>query len=136
MRRPWCICAYLLFLGVVCSGAQQREGFSADFVGTWTGSWEGAGGTGGFELVLEKGKEGALGGNVSVAGEPTYKATIKSVAFDGNKMTATYDFPPDERLEVRLTATFEVGAANGTWSAREAGSGNEVAAGTWTVKKK
>jgi hypothetical protein len=123
-------------LGAVCSGAQQREGAApAELFGTWIGSWEGAG-SGGFELTLEKGKDGAPGGRVSVTGEPTYKATLKTLSFDGKKMTATYDFPPDDQAEIRLEATFDVDTAKGTWSAREKSGGSEVASGTWTVNKK
>jgi hypothetical protein len=136
VRHPWCICLYVLILGAVCSGAQQRDGASPDeLFGTWAGSWEG-GGSGGFELTLEKGKDGAPGGRVSVTGEPTYKATLKTLSFDGRKMTATYDFPPDDQLEIGLAATFDGDTAKGTWSAREKGGGSEVASGTWTVNKK
>jgi hypothetical protein len=106
----------------------------ASYLGTWKGSWDGAG-TGGFELTLDKGKDGGLTGGVSVTGEPTYKATLKTVAFDGAKMTATYDFPPDERLEVLLVATFEAGKAAGTWTARAKDGGAELVSGTWTVTK-
>ena len=135
MRNLWCIGLYVLILGAVCAGNGQRSGAPPDeLLGLWTGSWEG-GGSGGFELTLAKGKDGAPGGGVSVTGEPTYKATLKTVSFDDKKMTATYDFPPDERLEVILTATFDGDTAKGTWSAREKG-GSELASGTWTVKKK
>ena len=136
MRKPWCICLYVLILGVVCAGAQQREGAASDdLLGFWTGSWEG-GGSGGFDLTLEKGKDGAPAGRVSVTGEPTYQATLKTVSLDGGKMKATYDFPPEPSVEITLTATFEGRTAKGTWAAREKGSGGEVASGTWTVTKK
>jgi hypothetical protein len=105
-----------------------------DLTGTWTGTWEGAG-TGGFELTLEKDKDGKLGGRVSVTGEPTYKATLKTLTFEGQKMNATYDFPPDESMEVTLTATFDGNTAKGTWAAVQK-AGGELASGTWTVAKK
>jgi hypothetical protein len=117
-------------LTAVGIGAQEPT----SYVGTWTGSWDGAG-TGGFELTLEKGKDSALTGHVSVTGEPTYKATLKTVSFDGAKMTATYDFPPDESLEILLVATFEGNKAKGTWAARGKNGGNELVSGTWTVTK-
>jgi hypothetical protein len=138
VRYKHCIWLLVVTLGAVCSAAQRgTEGSAAgdQFVGTWSGTWDGAG-TGGFELTLEKPKDGALGGRVSVTGEPTYKATLKTVAFDGSKMTATYDFPPDERAEISLTATFEDTTAKGTWLVREKASGGDVAGGTWSVKKK
>jgi hypothetical protein len=105
-----------------------------DFFGVWSGTWEGSG-SGGFELTLEKGKDDAPGGRVSVTGEPTYKATLKTLAFDNQKMSATYDFPADDRLEVALAATFDGNTAKGTWTVRDK-SGSEVASGTWTVTKK
>ena len=130
LSRRVILCLSILIVTVVCFSAQEPS----SFVGTWTGSWDGAG-TGGFELTLEKGKEGALTGRVSVTGEPTYKATLRTVSFDGAKMTATYDFPPDESLEVLLVATFEGNKAKGTWTARGKNNGSELVSGTWTVTK-
>jgi hypothetical protein len=125
-----------VLLGAPYPVAQQGSA-GERFVGTWAGTWEMPGaGSGGFELTLEKGKDGAVIGNVAVTGEPAYKATIKTLSFDGPKMTALYDFPPDERAEVQLVATFDGSAANGTWVLREKAGGAEVASGTWTVKKK
>jgi hypothetical protein len=106
------------------------------YLGTWTGTWEGGGGSGGIELKLEKSDAGALSGRVSVTGEPTYKAMFKTVSFEDSAMTASYDFPPDESIEIVLTASFEADHAKGSWSAREKGSGNEAANGTWSVEKK
>src|SRR5918994_4047543 len=91
-RRSW-VWAWVLVLGTICSAAQRGgEGPppGEQFLGTWTGTWEGSG-SGGFELALEKDKNGAVGGRVSVTGEPTYKATIKSLSFDGKKMSGKYD---------------------------------------------
>jgi hypothetical protein len=113
-------------------GASTRE----QFLGTWTGSWEGAGGAGGFELTLEKSKDGAVSGRVSVTGEPTYKAAFKKLSFDGTKMTATYDFPPDAGGEVLLTAVFDANTTSGKWLLREKTNGNEVATGGWTVTRR
>ena len=105
-------------------------------VGTWAGTWEGAGAEGGLELTLEQPKEGTLTGKVSVTGEPEYKATFKSVSFEGAKMTAKYDFPPDDSAEVVLTATFDTKSAKGTWSVNLKADGSQVATGTWSVTKK
>ena len=102
--------------------------------GTWSGTWEGGGGKGGIEVTFEGGKDGKPGGNVSVTGEPTYKATFKTLSFEGGKMTATYDFPPDPAVLVTLAGTFEDAAANGTWSVK--GGQMEPQGGTWTAKKK
>jgi hypothetical protein len=138
MIRRICISVALLLMAVICTGAAQRgaDASPADLSGVWTGTWEGGGtGSGGFELTLEKGKDGALGGRVSVTGEPTYKATLKTLSIEGKALSATYDFPPDESMEVVLAATIEGGTAKGTWSARQKGGG-ELASGTWTVTRK
>ena len=137
MRKTSCIWLAIFLLGTISSAAQRGEGKSAgeQFLGTWAGTWEGAG-SGGIELTLEKNKDAAIAGRVSVTGEPTYKATFKSIAFEDATMTAKYDFPPDEAAEVVLTATFDRDAATGTWLLRERSSGGEVAAGTWSAKRK
>ena len=139
MIRRICISVALLLLTAgICTGAAQRGAESApsELTGVWTGTWEdGGAGSGGFELTLEKAKDGALGGRVSVTGEPTYKATLKTVSIEGKALSATYDFPPDESLEIVLKATIDGGTAKGTWSARQKG-GDVLASGTWTVSKK
>jgi hypothetical protein len=138
VRKRWYVWVCVFVLGAVCSAAQRgAEGSSPgeQLLGTWTGTWDGAG-SGGFELTLEKGKDGAVGGKVSVTGEPTYKATFKSLSFDGKKMNAKYDFPPDEGGEVVLDASFDGNTARGTWVLREKANSNEVAKGTWTVTRK
>ena len=128
--------AFFVIVAVICGSvfAPAPAPAGEAFVGTWTGTWDGAG-TGGFELTLEKGQDGAVAGRVSVTGDPSYKATLSSLAFDGKKMTARYDFPPDTAAEVRLAASFEGNSAAGTWSLREKASGHEVAAGSWKVTK-
>ena len=138
MRKRSCIWLWVFVFGAMCAAAQRGgEGPSSgeQFLGTWRGTWAGAG-TGGFELTLEKGQDNAVTGRVSVTGEPTYKATLKTLTFDGKKLSAKYDFPPDEAGEVVLAASFEDKSAKGTWSLREKASGNEVASGTWTVTRK
>ena len=139
MRHRCCVWLWLVILGAMCSAAQRgAEGSSSgeQFVGTWTGTWDAGGSGGGFELTVEKGKDGVVGGRVSVTGEPTYKATLKALSFDGKKMSAKYDFPPDEGGEVLLEASFDGNAAKGTWSLREKANGNEVATGGWSVARK
>ena len=122
----------VVFAAALVAMVQGAPG--AAYVGTWNGTWDGAG-TGGFELTIEK-QNDALSCRVAVTGEPAYKATCKSLSFDGGKMTAKYDFPPDERAEVTLEAAFEEKTAKGTWALREKGTGNEVAAGGWAVTRK
>jgi hypothetical protein len=139
VRNRCCVWLWLVIFGAMCSAAQRgADGASAGdaLLGTWTGTWDAEGSGGGFELTLEKGKDGAVGGRVSVTGEPTYKATLKALSFDGKKMSAKYDFPPDEGGEVTLAASFDGNTATGTWSLREKANDNEVARGGWTVTRK
>lgn len=143
MRKRLLAGVAVLTIGVmslVAPGAAQSGGSGGGdaaakkYYGTWVGKWEGEGQSGGFDLTLEAGKDGKPGGSVSVTGEPTYKATLKTLAFDGAKMTATYDFPPDPSATVTLGATFEGDTANGTWGLKSSSIG--AISGTWTVKKK
>ncbi len=127
------VCMVLCFVLFAALGFASQATAGDQYVGTWTGAWDGAG-TGGFELTIEKDKDGKLAGRVSITGEPSYKATLKTLAFDGAKMTGSYDFTPDDRAEVVLSASFEGTTAAGTWSLREKG-GNEVASGGWKVKR-
>lgn len=139
MRRAfgiWLCLALFAAIGIAAQKSGEGTPPGEPFVGTWTGGWEGAGGTGGFELILEKAKDGSVGGRVSVTGEPTYKAILESASFEGRKMTARYTFPPEESLGVVLVITFEGNSATGTWAAREKASGTDVATGTLTVAKK
>ena len=136
MRKAVSVVLSLLLLCVAASGAQQRgeSGASSDYVGTWSGTWDGAG-SGGFELTVEKGEDGKLKGRVSVTGEPTYKATLRTVSIDGNKMSAEYDFPPDPEITLILATTFKGQKAEGTWTARQK-SGTDMATGTLNLAKK
>jgi hypothetical protein len=137
--RTACVGVLVVVLSIVCSASQREAGTAAGgepFVGTWSGTWAATGSGGDFELILEKTPDGTVAGKVSVTGEPTYKATFKSLSFYGNKMTAAYDFPPDESGEVLLTATFVEKKADGTWAVRAKGTTTDLATGTWTVTKK
>ena len=135
MRKSLMLWLCVLLFAVTVAAVQQA-GDAADRTGTWSGTWEGAGGTGGFELTLEKPNAGPLAGRVSVTGEPTYKATLKTVTIEGNKLNATYDFPAAEGAEVVLTGDFEGNACKGAWKLREKANGNVAVEGTWSVAKK
>jgi hypothetical protein len=115
------------------SGAETSSG--QPYLGTWVGSWEGGTGSGGLELTLERSQD-TLAGKVSVTGEPTYEVALASLSFEGAKLTARYEYPPDPTIEVLLTATFDASAAAGTWVARAKESGADVASGTWKVTRK
>lgn len=141
MRSRWSVCLFVFLFSAISVAAQRSPEKSSpgeEFAGVWSGSWQATGSSGGgFELTLEKNQESGVAGKVSVTGEPTYKASFKTLSFDGNKMNAKYDFPPSEAdAEVWLTAAFDGNKANGTWSLRVKADGSEVAAGTWSVTKK
>jgi hypothetical protein len=130
---------WLIIFGAMGLPAQRgSEGSSAGepFLGMWTGTWAGAGGSGGFDLTLEKGKDGAITGSVSVTGEPTYTAKFKALSFDGKTMSAKYDFPADPAAEVVLAGSFDGNTAKGTWSLRDKSNDSEAVSGTWSVTKK
>ena len=136
-KSPTIWCALLILLAVSVPRAQEKPEASkpASLTGTWTGTWEGAGSGGGFELTLEQVKDGPLTGRVAVTGEPAYKAVFKSLTVDGKKLTASYDFPPDESVEVSLAGTVEGNKIAGTWGVVAKGDKTEVASGSWTVTK-
>jgi hypothetical protein len=88
-------------------------------------------------MTLDKGTDGAMSGKVNVTTDGgNYSADLKTVTFDGTKMTAKYDFPLDPSAEIVMTATFDGGSAKGTWSLRAKGQADEVAGGTLVVSKK
>ena len=134
MTRRFCLSVSLLMFAAFGLSAQARQ--AADPAGTWTGTWEGAGGNGGIEIVLEKGKDGALGGRVSVTGEPTYNATLRTVTVEGQKISWTYDFPVDESIEIRMAAAIDGRSMKGNWSARPKAGGDEIVSGTLAAEKK
>ena len=132
--------AVLLFLAcwiltATPMSARQAAG-AGQYAGMWSGTYDGAG-TGQFEMTLVKAQDGAMTGKVDVTTEGgNYSADLKSVAFEGPKMTAKYDFPLDPSAEVIMTATFEGSAAKGTWSLRPKGQSDELASGGIAVTKK
>lgn len=136
MRKQWFGVAALALLGVLASAAERAQIDVAPFVGTWGGTWEG-GGTGRFDLTIERGGDGQPGGGVSVGTEQgDYTAKFKELAFDGQSMKAKYDFPLDSQAEVAVTGTFTGGSAEGSWTLLPKGSDQAVAGGTWKVAKK
>ena len=139
MRNSQAICcALLVLLTVSVPHAQDKPEppKPAPVTGTWTGTWDGAGSGGGFELTVEQPKDGPLTGRVAVTGEPTYTAVFKSLAFDGKKLTASYDFPPDAAAEVSLAASADGNKLTGTWALVAKGDKTELASGSWTATKK
>jgi hypothetical protein len=132
----WLMLVTLGAAAIIDTARAEQVASSERYAGTWTGTWEGPG-TGQFELTLENGKDGAPAGKVAVTTDNgNYDAALKAIAFDGSKMTAKYDFPPDPSAEVSVAADFEDRAAKGTWSLRVRGQDAEVAGGTFALTKK
>jgi len=137
MRNGWLVSLLVLAL---CEFAPGGRGLAAQsstadkYIGTWAGTWDGAG-SGEFELTLDKNREARdapLIGRVAVTTDGgNYNADLNSVSFNGQKMTAKYDFPLDP-----IAATFEDRTAKGTWSLHPKGQDTEIAGGSWTVTRK
>jgi hypothetical protein len=130
--RKWLAAAALALLGAVAVAQSDI----AAFVGAYAGTWEG-GGTGRFDLTIEKGSDGKPAGGVSVGTEQgDYTAKFKEVSFEGQNMKARYEFPLDAQADVAITGKFDGGAAEGTWSLVAKGGDQSFAGGTWKVTKK
>jgi hypothetical protein len=50
-------------------------------------------------------------------------------------MTARYEFPLDARADIKVTGTFNGGAAEGTWDMVAKDGDQSFAGGTWKVAK-
>lgn len=133
-RRVVSFAGLVLLLSIAVIDARQAA--PDRFAGTWSGTWDGSG-TGNFELTLDRTKDGAPVGRVAVTTDGgNYNADLKAMAFEGQKMTAKYDFPLDAGSEVVIGVAFEAAAAKGTWSLRPKGQDGELAGGTFSVTKK
>jgi hypothetical protein len=124
--------AALALVGVVALAQSDI----AAFVGTYSGTWEG-GGTGRFDLTIERGSDGQPAGSVSVGTDQgDYTAKFKELSFDGKNMKARYEFPLDSQADVAITGTFNGGTVEGTWNLVAKGGDQSFAGGTWKVTKK
>jgi hypothetical protein len=107
------------------------------YIGTWKGTWEGAGAGGRFDLTFAKGGDGKLAASVSVGTDMgDYNAKFSTLTVTGDKLAGAYDYPPDAQGEVTITGSFEPKDAIGTWSLGAKGKpGGQAIAGTWKVTK-
>ena len=125
-----------IFLGQAALAKRAQSSGPERFVGTWAGTWEGAG-SGKIEMALAKAEAGKLSGQVTVTTDNgDYTAKFTSLSIEANKLTAKYDFPLSDGSEVVLTATFDERTLKGTWSLRAKGQDAEQAGGPWTAAKK
>ena len=129
----------VLMLAIICA-AGQRGASAADgdqYVGTWKGTWEGAGAGGRFDLTFVKGSDGKLAASVSVGTDMgDYNAKFSTVTVTGDKLAGAYDYPPDPQGEVTITGSFDPKNAIGNWSLGAKGQpGGQAIAGSWKVTK-
>ena len=129
-----------LLLACAWVAGQVGVASAADFdqyIGTWKGTWEGAGAGGRFDLTFAKGSDGRLSASVSVGTDMgDYNAKFSTVTLTGDKLAGAYDYPPDPQGEVTITGSFEPKDAIGTWSLGAKGKpGGQAIAGTWKVTK-
>ena len=139
MRRTLAIAAFLL-LASFWTTARIGVASAADgdqYVGTWKGTWEGAGAGGRFDLTLARGPDGKLAASVSVGTDTgDYTAKFSTATLSGGKLVGAYDYPPDPQGEVTITGAFDPKNATGTWSLGAKGQpGGQAIAGTWKVSK-
>ncbi len=129
-----------LMLAIIWAAGQWGVASAADgdqYLGTWKGTWEGAGAGGRFDMTFSKGSDGKLAASVSVGTEMgDYNAKFSTVTVTGDKLTGAYDYPPDPQGEVTITGSFDPRNAIGTWSLAAKGqAGGQAIAGTWKVTK-
>ena len=140
MRPQKITVAAIAMLALIWAAGQFGVALAADgdqYIGTWKGTWEGAGAGGRFDLTFAKGSDGKLAASVSVGTEMgDYNAKFSAVTVTGDKLAGAYDYPPDPQGEVTITGSFDPKSAIGTWSLGAKGQpGGQAIAGTWKVTK-
>lgn len=140
MRAPKIAVVTAVMLAIIWAAGQFGVASASDgdqYVGTWKGTWEGAGAGGRFDLTLAKDGEGKLAASVSVGTDMgDYNAKFSTVTVTGDKLAGAYDYPPDPQGEVTITGSFDPKNAIGTWSLGAKGQpGGQAIAGTWKVTK-
>jgi hypothetical protein len=140
MRPPKIAVAAAVMLAIIWAAGQIGVAAAAEgdqYVGTWKGTWEGAGAGGRFDLTFTRGRDGKLAASVSVGTDTgDYDAKFSTMTFTGDKLAGAYDYPPDPQGEVTITGSFEPKNAIGTWSLGAKGKpGGQAIAGTWKVTK-
>ena len=138
MKRRALIFALAATLG---AGGWVGHGNAADstegrqFVGAWTGTWEG-GGSGKFNMKFEQGGDGAVRGSVAVGTDGgDYSATFATLSFTGGKMSGRYEYPLDTQGEIIIEGDFDPAKGSGVWKLVQKGGNEPFISGTWAVKK-
>jgi hypothetical protein len=138
--RPYKVALAAMLLVGAWAAAQIGVVFAGDgdqYVGTWKGTWEGAGAGGRFDMTFARASDGKIAASVSVGTDMgDYNAKFTTVTFAGDKLAGAYDYPPDAQGEVTVGGSFEAKSATGTWSLGAKGQpGGQANAGTWKVSK-
>jgi hypothetical protein len=133
-----------ILLATAWLAAQPVPAGAADgdqYLGKWTGTYQGDNTSGHFELILERGSAGLITGTIAVSGDgggaADYSAKLKSAAFAGDTFTAAYDPPGDDQTQINLKGTFNPKGGDGDWSvsAKAQPASPPVATGTWKISK-
>lgn len=102
--------------------------------GTWAGAYEGDS-TGKFEMSFSTTADGKETGALKVTPDDGegYSVDLKTLSFDGSKMTATYTMPQGGD-EIMMEGMLDEASLSGKWAFGLAG--NPSATGTWKATKK
>jgi hypothetical protein len=142
MRNQKIKTGFWLLLASVMFSACIAPAMAADgdqYLGSWAGTWAGQDGSSGhFQLTLQRGADGKLGGSIAVSqeGGSDYTAPLKNTAFAGDKFTAAYE-PPDGQSEINMKGTFGAKGGDGDWALgpKNQPANPPLAAGTWKIAK-
>lgn len=144
MQRIFSIGLLLIFTVIASSslsaqttGQQQQQPTPAaakKLDGAWAGAYEGDG-SGKFEMIFSINADGKETGKLSVVPDngDNYTVDLKTLSFDGTKMTATYTLPQGDDVTMEGTLDEMVGIS-GKWAVGPTGSSS--ATGTWKASKK
>jgi hypothetical protein len=138
--RKFAVVVWLLF-AINLVGLKSSIAVTNNFdqyLGAWTGTWEGAGESGRYDLTFHRANDGKLTGTIAVGSdEGDYSSTFRSLSLGDNKIVGTYDYPPNDKWEISLRGTFDGKSANGNWFLLIKGhtDGQVLATGTWKVEK-
>jgi len=127
---PFVLMAYLVIVSAALTASDK------DFVGKWSGDYEGGGGAGKYVLTLAHDDAKKLAGSLEVLpdGNSAYTVPFKSVEPKGSTALLKYD-SPEGNSEVHVEITIDGKALKGTWKALEPGSNAVIAEGTLTGAK-
>jgi hypothetical protein len=129
-----------IWLGMQFAPAAAADGDS--YLGVWTGTWEAQDSSGRFEFTFKRVGDGKITGTIAVTTDgganADYTVPLKNPAFKGDKFSAAFDPPGDNRGEINLTGIFNPSGAGGEWLAvaTDEPAHPSIANGTWKVSKK